>query len=191
MKRLPYYCLVIQLGNGLCSVKKNLDLLKYKLLFLLLEHMVFMGTTKYPDENAFDVFNRKHGGHDNAHTDCETTTFYFETPRRHFAEGLERFSQFFIAPLMKLGSMQREREAVHSEFEMALPSHYDRVQQVRSLLCNLALEQKDGKWMPDKKHHFNAHFEHDKFKDCLKNYFNYLSSMRIRPLLTGTLPYHR
>ncbi len=94
------------------------------------EHMVFMGTTKYPDENAFDVFNRKHGGHDNAHTDCETTVFYFETPRRHFAEGLERFAQFFIAPLMKLGSMQREREAVDSEFQMALPSDYDRVQQV-------------------------------------------------------------
>ena len=92
--------------------------------------MVFMGTTKYPDENAFDVFNRKHGGHDNAHTDCETTVFYFETPRRHFAEGLERFAQFFIAPLMKLGSMQREREAVDSEFQMALPSDYDRVQQV-------------------------------------------------------------
>jgi secreted Zn-dependent insulinase-like peptidase len=31
---------------------------------------------------------------------------------------------------MKLGSMQREREAVDSEFQMALPSDYDRVQQV-------------------------------------------------------------
>jgi nardilysin len=101
--------------------------------------MVFMGTTKYPDENAFDVFNRKHGGHDNAHTDCETTTFYFETPRRHFAEGLERFAQFFISPLMKLGSMQREREAVHSEFQMALPSDYDRAQQVSEYRVELNL----------------------------------------------------
>ena len=91
-----------------------------------LEHMVFMGTEKYPDENSFDVFNRKHGGFDNASTDCETTVFYFEVPRKHFLEGLDRFAQFFIQPLMKPDSMQREREAVDSEFQMCLPSDYNR-----------------------------------------------------------------
>jgi len=83
-----------------------------------LEHMVFMGTGKYPDENSFDVFNRKHGGFDNASTDCETTVFYFEVPRKHFLEGLDRFAQFFIQPLMK--------PAVDSEFQMCLPSDYNR-----------------------------------------------------------------
>ena len=33
--------------------------------------VVFMGSDKYPDENAFDVFIKKHGGSDNASTDCE------------------------------------------------------------------------------------------------------------------------
>ena len=33
--------------------------------------LVFMGSKKYPDENEFDVFIKKHGGSDNACTDCE------------------------------------------------------------------------------------------------------------------------
>jgi len=95
-----------------------------------LEHMVFMGSDKYPKENSFDAFNRKYGGFDNASTDCETTLFYFEIPRKNLLEGLDRFAQFFISPLMKKESMQREREAVDSEFEMALPSDYNRIAQI-------------------------------------------------------------
>ena len=33
--------------------------------------VVFMGSEKYPDENAFDSFIKRHGGSDNASTDCE------------------------------------------------------------------------------------------------------------------------
>ena len=95
-----------------------------------LEHMVFMGSGKFPDENGFDSFIAKQGGYDNASTDTETTVFYFESPRRHFHEGLDRFAQFFIDPLMKKEAMQREREAVDSEFQMALPSDDNRVAQV-------------------------------------------------------------
>ena len=95
-----------------------------------LEHMVFMGSTKYPDENAFDQFIQKHGGYDNAHTDTELTTFYFEVQRRNFREALDRFAQFFVNPLMKRDAMQREREAVDSEFQMSLPSDGCRKQQL-------------------------------------------------------------
>ncbi|TRY68749.1 hypothetical protein TCAL_02496 [Tigriopus californicus] len=95
-----------------------------------LEHMVFMGSKKYPDENSFDEFVSKHGGSDNASTDCETTVFYFECQRKSFREALDRFAQFFIDPLMKPGAMARERESVDSEFEMALPSDYNRKQQI-------------------------------------------------------------
>ena len=33
--------------------------------------VVFMGSEKYPDENEFDVFIKKHGGSVKACTDCE------------------------------------------------------------------------------------------------------------------------
>ncbi|XP_018335112.2 nardilysin [Agrilus planipennis] len=86
------------------------------------EHMVFMGSKKFPQENDFDAFIKKHGGSDNGSTDCETTTFYFECFEKHLFKALDKFAQFFIAPLMKRESMTREREAVESEFQMALPS---------------------------------------------------------------------
>jgi nardilysin len=38
------------------------------------EHMVFMGSKKYPGENDFDTFLTKHGGGCNAYTDMECTT---------------------------------------------------------------------------------------------------------------------
>ncbi|ELW65468.1 Nardilysin [Tupaia chinensis] len=55
-----------------------------------LEHMVFMGSLKYPDENGFDAFLKKHGGSDNASTDCERTVFQFDVQRKYFKEALDR-----------------------------------------------------------------------------------------------------
>jgi Zn-dependent M16 (insulinase) family peptidase len=34
-----------------------------------LEHMLFMGSDKYPDENEYDSFLSKHGGSSNAFTE--------------------------------------------------------------------------------------------------------------------------
>lgn len=78
--------------------------------------MIFMGSEKYPNENDFDSYMQKAGGFDNADTDFEETSFYFET-RDAFLDGaLDRFSYFFKAPLMLKEAMTREREAVESEF---------------------------------------------------------------------------
>jgi hypothetical protein len=38
--------------------------------------VVFMGSEKYPDENDFDSFLKKHGGSSNAYTDCERVSAY-------------------------------------------------------------------------------------------------------------------
>merc|ERR1719210_63105 len=82
-----------------------------------LEHMVFMGSKKYPTENEFDKFISEHGGSSNAFTSDENTNFYFGISRKNFAKALDIFAQFFIDPLMLQSSMEREREAVDSEFE--------------------------------------------------------------------------
>lgn len=52
--------------------------------------VVFMGSEKYPDENGFDAFLKKHGGSDNASTDCERTIFQFDVQRKCFKEALDR-----------------------------------------------------------------------------------------------------
>uniref|UniRef100_A0A668AI78 Nardilysin convertase n=1 Tax=Myripristis murdjan TaxID=586833 RepID=A0A668AI78_9TELE len=87
-----------------------------------LEHMVFMGSEKYPSENGFDAFLKKHGGSDNASTDCERTIFQFDIQRKRFKEALDRWAQFFICPLMIRDAIDREVEAVDSEYQLAKPS---------------------------------------------------------------------
>uniref|UniRef100_A0A7N8Y946 Nardilysin a (N-arginine dibasic convertase) n=1 Tax=Mastacembelus armatus TaxID=205130 RepID=A0A7N8Y946_9TELE len=87
-----------------------------------LEHMVFMGSKKYPSENGFDAFLKKHGGSDNASTDCERTVFQFDIQRKSFKEALDRWAQFFISPLMIRDAIDREVEAVDSEYQLAKPS---------------------------------------------------------------------
>ncbi|CAG9829033.1 unnamed protein product [Diabrotica balteata] len=87
----------------------------------LLEHMVFMGSEKFPTENDFDSFLTKGGGSSNAGTEYECTSFSFECLEKHLPGALDRWSQFFIAPLLKKEALTREREAVDSEFQMSLP----------------------------------------------------------------------
>ncbi len=81
-----------------------------------LEHMVFMGTRKYPSENAFDQYIKRCAGFNNAETDFEVTSYYIEVSEKCLAGALDRFSQLFKDPLMLIESMRREREAVDSEF---------------------------------------------------------------------------
>ncbi|KAG2260722.1 hypothetical protein Bca52824_080016 [Brassica carinata] len=85
-----------------------------------LEHMLFMGSTEFPDENEYDSYLSKHGGASNAYTEMEHTCYHFEIKREFLQGALKRFSQFFVAPLMKTEAMEREVLAVDSEFNQAL-----------------------------------------------------------------------
>lgn len=100
-----------------------------------LEHMVFMGSSAYPNENHFDMFIRRHGGDDNAFTDCERTSFIFEINPCYLREALNIWAQFFISPLMRKGSINREVKAVHSEFKSALVDDHVRGEQIIGKFC--------------------------------------------------------
>ncbi|XP_046670211.1 nardilysin [Homalodisca vitripennis] len=118
------------IGVGSFSDPENIPGLAH-----FLEHMIFMGSEKFPKENEFDVYIKKKGGCDNASTECEYTTFYFDCHEAHLHGAMDIFSQLFISPLMKRESMTKEREAIESEFQMSLPSDESRRSQ---LLCSLA-----------------------------------------------------
>ncbi|KAK2169696.1 hypothetical protein NP493_1179g00008 [Ridgeia piscesae] len=100
-----------------------------------LEHMVFMGSEKYPDENDFDAYVKQFGGNSNAYTECESTVFYFDIQQKNFREALDRFANFFIKPLLKRDSMEREILAVDSEFEMNLQSDNHRKEQLMASMA--------------------------------------------------------
>lgn len=57
---------------------------------------------------------KKHGGFDNADTDCEETSFYFEITEKYLEGAIDRMAQLFTSPLMLREAMCRERLAVDS-----------------------------------------------------------------------------
>jgi secreted Zn-dependent insulinase-like peptidase len=85
-----------------------------------LEHMLFLGTKKYPDANAYSSFIDSHGGSQNAFTATNNTNYFFDIKADALEQGLDRFSQFFIAPLFSEKYAQREMQAVHSEYQSKL-----------------------------------------------------------------------
>lgn len=95
-----------------------------------LEHMVFMGSEKYPRENYFDAFLNKHGGTDNAYTECEKTVYKMEVHQKHLVRALDIFANCFVAPLIRRESMERELQAIDNEFQLVLPSDSCRHQQL-------------------------------------------------------------
>ncbi|XP_041993159.1 nardilysin-like [Salvia splendens] len=96
-----------------------------------LEHMLFMGSTDFPDENEYDSYLSKHGGSSNAYTETEHTCYHFEVKREFLKGALTRFSQFFSSPLVKAEAMEREVLAVDSEFNQVLQNDSCRLQQLQ------------------------------------------------------------
>ena len=83
-----------------------------------MKHMLFMGTGKFPTENAYDSFLSSNGGSDNAYTELEHTLYHFEIPQEKFFEALDMFAQFFVDPLLLPDAVDRELNAIESEFQL-------------------------------------------------------------------------
>ena len=82
----------------------------------LCEHMLFVGTEKYPEINEFAKYITFHGGTKNAITSNEETSYYFTIQSSYLEPALDRFAQFFISPLFDTEYVQRELNAVHEEY---------------------------------------------------------------------------
>lgn len=81
-----------------------------------LEHMLFLGTKKYPEAGEYQKFIAEHGGQHNAFTTFQHTNYFFDVDARFLSAALDRFSQQFVAPLFNEIYVDRERNAVHSEY---------------------------------------------------------------------------
>jgi insulysin len=80
------------------------------------EHMLFMGTQKYPDCNAFFNSISDFGGIMNAFTAPDRTVYMFSSQHEGFSQNLDRFSRFFIDPLFNPDQISRELHAVDQEY---------------------------------------------------------------------------
>lgn len=87
-----------------------------------LEHMLFLGTDKYPDAAEYERFITEHGGTHNAYTSFENTNYFFDINAPDLPVALDRFAQFFIAPRFEAQYVDREKNAVEAEYQMGLKS---------------------------------------------------------------------
>jgi insulysin len=99
-----------------------------------LEHMLFLGTSKYPAEQDFQRHISDHGGSLNAFTASDHTMYYFSIDPEALEGGLDRLAQFFISPLFSESASDREKNAVEEEYRKNLDSDgWRRFQVVKEL----------------------------------------------------------
>lgn len=85
-----------------------------------LEHMLFLGTKKFPVPDEFQNFIQAHGGNRNAMTQGDATTFFFSIQPDAFGPALVRFADFFVSPAFYPEYVDRELNAVDQEFYLYL-----------------------------------------------------------------------
>lgn len=66
------------------------------------EHMLFLGTEKYPNENDYNKFLSEHGGSSNAATYPDHTIYYFDVVPEHLSNALDRCVIMVFTYWMKL-----------------------------------------------------------------------------------------
>jgi insulysin len=119
------------------------------------EHMLFLGTEKYPVENEYSKFLTEHSGSSNACTTGYCTNYFFDISPEHLHGALDRlvsskliflpnysrplvnkcflpyrFAQFFLHPLFTESATDREVNAVNSEHDKNIQNDSWRINQL-------------------------------------------------------------
>ncbi len=100
-----------------------------------LEHMLFLGTEKYPEVGEYDAYLQEYQGYSNAFTSDRNTNYYFEVNPQGFQGAVDRFSQFFISPRFDPKFVERELNAINSEHQKNIQSDSWRSMMVLHLLA--------------------------------------------------------
>jgi len=86
-----------------------------------LEHMLFLGSERYPTINEYSKFMTQNGGHTNAYTSQDSTVYGFEVNDKAFEEALDRLGDVMRAPLLDATYADKERHTVTAEHK----TYYD------------------------------------------------------------------
>lgn len=87
-----------------------------------LEHMLFLGTKNFPEAGSYKKYLTENSGSSNAYTGAAITNYFFEASHEGFEGALDRFSDFFKAPLFDKTFAEREVNAVNSEHDKNIRS---------------------------------------------------------------------
>ena len=104
---------VVELGVGSLAEPET-----HRGMAHFLEHLLFLGTSKYPEVDGYKKHIDKYQGYDNAFTSREHTNYHFTINHDGFEEALDRFAYFFIEPAFHSEFVDKERKAVNDEAVM-------------------------------------------------------------------------
>lgn len=112
-----------------------------------LEHMLFLGTEKYPEANSFQAFVQKNAGFSNAYTATDHTNYFFQIGEGAIDEALDRFSDYFKSPTFDRTYSDKEKHAVDSEWSMGRTQDGRIINRLRGVTANPSHPaQKNGRW---------------------------------------------
>lgn len=84
----------------------------------LLEHMVFTGSQRWPDQSRLMSWIQANGGRVNATTLARRSAYFFEIPADRFAEGVVRLQDMLLAPLLKKEAIRQETTVIDAEYRL-------------------------------------------------------------------------
>lgn len=100
------------------------------------EHMLFLGSKKFPQAGSFQQFINQHGGNHNAWTGTEHSTYFLDIEHSHFAEAIERFADMLHQPVFAESYIEKERQSIEAEFTLKLKDDGRRIYQVHKETVN-------------------------------------------------------
>jgi protease III len=100
------------------------------------EHMVLMGSKRYPEPSSFSEFLNRHSGSYNASTSGNRTAYYFEVENSVIDGALDHLVDAIAEPNFDPQFADKERNAVNSEMTLYRSSDGFRIEQVDSETIN-------------------------------------------------------
>lgn len=128
---IDYSCVACCVGVG-----SSKDPKEYNGLAHFLEHMLFLGSKKYPNPEYFNEYITQNGGFSNAYTSFMETNYYYKINNNALEKSMDIFSRFFIDPLFDKKLVDREVNAVNSEHNKNINNDFWLIRQIILNLSN-------------------------------------------------------
>ncbi|KAI3390017.1 hypothetical protein SNEBB_007605 [Seison nebaliae] len=88
----------------------------------LVEHMIFLGSKKYPKPHSMETLINIYNGKIQAQTQFDKTIFEFNIDHDHLFEALDVFAHLFVSPLFTLDGLLEQLNVLDQEYETAKTS---------------------------------------------------------------------
>lgn len=100
------------------------------------EHMMFLGSSKYPGSSELREAVKAGSGRTNAFTELDATTYFFEVNSEEFAKVIDIFASALRDPLFRPEDARKEVKAVNSEHLKNLKQDTWKIYQLTRLMGN-------------------------------------------------------